>query len=110
MDHHHGNMPDMFDSDSPDMSMIWNWNTDIFIVFPFWRTYSTVGLLCSSGIIFALSVFYEWFQEKRHSWDRRLVRKRPLSLERGNVSAPLLDTNSEDILSPGHTAVLAYTR
>ncbi|OAJ38164.1 hypothetical protein BDV3_003727 [Batrachochytrium dendrobatidis] len=50
-------------------SMVLNWEIDVKVLFPFWRTYGIPGMLITSICIGVSCFLLEWFREYRHHQD-----------------------------------------
>ncbi|KXS16360.1 Ctr-domain-containing protein [Gonapodya prolifera JEL478] len=78
------------------MSMVWNWDTNLTIVFPSWKTHSSAQLAVACVVVFALAAGYEWIQSYRRSYDRALLAAAPL--RRRKVDRPT--SPSGDLVRP----------
>ncbi|KAI8924390.1 Ctr copper transporter family-domain-containing protein [Entophlyctis helioformis] len=74
--------------------MVWNWDTDMTILFPFWQTHGTMSMLASSLGIAVVCFLLEWFKEYRHINDPLWIEQ----LERTAYSSSVdTDDNASDV-------------
>ncbi|KAH6561637.1 hypothetical protein BASA61_004567 [Batrachochytrium salamandrivorans] len=80
-------------------SMVWNWDIDVMVLFPFWRTYGSVGMLVTCIGVGLVCFLLEWFKEYRHIQEPMWIDQ----MEASSYTNTLTATTSDDLPLSVHT-------